>query len=343
MGVSKTATSQEIKRAYKKLSAKFHPDKNENDIFLGEMFKNINEAYHILSDEKKRELFDKQLNDLTETAEQISDDELQILSKIIKDYKLKKNSYEEKKSIYVRFLNKKFPKSNSIRKVLLAAIIILISYFSLKPQFYVVKNIMYSRIEKDSVWTSIKYTNVYSELNKNSKIIGTILPNKKINSKLYRAGFVKIQFIDNKNNVRKGYLYQTDLMKKSKRDVFLTQIFHPKLILNNPEKTDEIYKIIIEHNPNYLIEPQDIDYLVKSKSDHSEYKYSIEDKTIVEYKSNVNLNIEAVAEKIKSFGFVLDASQNIYQLKYNTNYTVEIKSITDSKTQIIYRYFPDKP
>jgi len=271
MGVSKTATSQEIKRAYKKLSTKFHPDKNENDIFLSEMFKNINEAYQVLSDEKKRELFDKQLDELTETAEQISDDELHILTKIIKDYKLKKNSYEDKKSIYVSLLNKKFPKINIFRKLLLATVIILVSYFSLKPQFYTIENLIYNEIEKDSIWTSVKNTNVYSELDKNSKIIGTILPNKKINSKLHHAGFVKIQFVDKKKHVRKGYIYQSDLIKRNKKDVFLTQIFHPKLILNNPEKTDEIYKIIIESNPNYRIEPYDIDYLVKSKSDHSEY------------------------------------------------------------------------
>ena len=54
LGVSKTASQKEIKDAYRKLSVKFHPDKNEGDSFMSEMFKNINEAYTILSDSEKK-------------------------------------------------------------------------------------------------------------------------------------------------------------------------------------------------------------------------------------------------------------------------------------------------
>lgn len=44
LGVSETAGADEIKKAYRKLSVKFHPDKNENDDYFSEMFKIINEA-----------------------------------------------------------------------------------------------------------------------------------------------------------------------------------------------------------------------------------------------------------------------------------------------------------
>lgn len=59
LGVSKTASTEEIKKAFRKLSLKFHPDKNEGDSFFEERFKEINEAYGILSDQKKRADYDR--------------------------------------------------------------------------------------------------------------------------------------------------------------------------------------------------------------------------------------------------------------------------------------------
>jgi len=55
LGVEKTASEKEIKKAYRKLAVKHHPDKGGDE----HLFKEINAAYEILSDEKKRELYDK--------------------------------------------------------------------------------------------------------------------------------------------------------------------------------------------------------------------------------------------------------------------------------------------
>lgn len=59
LGVSKTATQEEIKKAYRKLAVKYHPDKTNGDKELEELFKKISDSYTVLSDEKKREEYDK--------------------------------------------------------------------------------------------------------------------------------------------------------------------------------------------------------------------------------------------------------------------------------------------
>ena len=58
LGVTKSATSDEIKKAYRKLALKYHPDRNPGDKEAEEKFKEAAEAYDVLSDEKKKALYD---------------------------------------------------------------------------------------------------------------------------------------------------------------------------------------------------------------------------------------------------------------------------------------------
>jgi len=60
LGVSRSASNEEIKRAFKKLARKFHPDVNPGDKGAEERFKEISEAYAVLSDGKKRRQYDVQ-------------------------------------------------------------------------------------------------------------------------------------------------------------------------------------------------------------------------------------------------------------------------------------------
>lgn len=61
LGVSPDASYEDIKKSYRKLSLKYHPDKNENDDFFADRFREIQEAYEILSDEVKRKSYDQNL------------------------------------------------------------------------------------------------------------------------------------------------------------------------------------------------------------------------------------------------------------------------------------------
>lgn len=59
LGVPKTANTNQIKKAYRKLAKEYHPDKNKNDPSAEEKFKELGNAYEVLIDEEKRQKYDR--------------------------------------------------------------------------------------------------------------------------------------------------------------------------------------------------------------------------------------------------------------------------------------------
>lgn len=61
LGIPQDASEEDVKKAYRKLSLKYHPDKNDNDDFFADRFREIQEAYETLSDSVRRRAYDQNL------------------------------------------------------------------------------------------------------------------------------------------------------------------------------------------------------------------------------------------------------------------------------------------
>jgi molecular chaperone DnaJ len=59
LGVSRTATNEEVKKAYRRLAMKYHPDRNKDDKDAGRKFREVREAYEVLNDAEKRAMYDR--------------------------------------------------------------------------------------------------------------------------------------------------------------------------------------------------------------------------------------------------------------------------------------------
>ena len=61
LGIPQNASTEDIKKAYRKLSLKYHPDKNDNDDYFSERFKEVKEAYETLTNPERKRIYDQNL------------------------------------------------------------------------------------------------------------------------------------------------------------------------------------------------------------------------------------------------------------------------------------------
>lgn len=62
LGIPQNASAEDIKKAYRKLSLKYHPDKNENDDYFSDRFKEVKEAYETLTTPERKRIYDQNLS-----------------------------------------------------------------------------------------------------------------------------------------------------------------------------------------------------------------------------------------------------------------------------------------
>jgi len=115
LGISKNAPNDEIKKAYRKLSMKFHPDQNQGDPFFEERFKAILEANEVLSNTGKRNTYDVEFNSYfsgksnhqyANYAEQIKREYQEQINKIKHEFDKKNREFKQKEKELIDRLNK---------------------------------------------------------------------------------------------------------------------------------------------------------------------------------------------------------------------------------------------
>ncbi len=82
LGLSKDATQEDIKRSYRKISLKFHPDQNNGDLFFQDRFRDLKEAYDTLGNENRKSLYDNEFFKPKVSASKIVTEEIKVAPKV---------------------------------------------------------------------------------------------------------------------------------------------------------------------------------------------------------------------------------------------------------------------
>ena len=111
LGVKSNATSNAIKVAYRKLSLRFHPDVTGGDKFLEERFKEICEAYEILSDDNKRRVYHDSLLRFNQNKSSYSTTDSEV-KKREEEFERKKRAFEEERANFEKAKREQARKAN---------------------------------------------------------------------------------------------------------------------------------------------------------------------------------------------------------------------------------------
>lgn len=221
LGVSHTATQEEIKQAYRKLSVKLHPDKNNGDTFLEEMFKNINEAYEVLSDFYKREKYTQKLlsvnnslqqplkyNDYSSTSNRKNKDVRNMFDLIDVYFESQKITLN-KRIILLNAQNIPKPRYLTVSKVIGTMIIMFIIYWLFEP-------ININEPQQNNAfyeWVTTQQSPVYSKPDNKSAIIGNVPKGIEFNSLRETNYFVQVSFINENGKETEGYILKKNIKR----------------------------------------------------------------------------------------------------------------------------------
>lgn len=222
LGVSTSATQDEIKSAYRKLSMKFHPDKNNGDTFLAEMFKNINEAHEILSNLEKKKEYDNTLKSFDEidnpkassNASSYSPvtqnviDSMKSVNEYFKFYDIASQKYFEKRN--AEYAPK--PKAFTIANALFSVLVLLVLWAFVRPKYSSSNNT--SNNSTSTTWTTKQRAIVYSKPDVESRTIGTISSGQQLEPKEETNYFIRIDFKDEDSTIKTGYIRKKELKNK---------------------------------------------------------------------------------------------------------------------------------
>lgn len=214
LGLQKNATQEEIKLAYRKLSLKFHPDQNQGDTFLAEMFKKINEANEVLSNPEKRKNYDLNFVSGNQSNYQSSNSQYSPtinsnkIKELTKIYFEKENSAKLQQRLFQVAENEPKPKNLTASKILGTIFIFLITFFLFKPNF------SSQQIANDTfVWRTTKNSDIYIKPDIKSEVIGNLESNQIIQEEEQTKYFIKFKFRDINGIDRDGYIRKLNVEK----------------------------------------------------------------------------------------------------------------------------------
>ena len=143
LGVSQKASDDQIRDAYKKLAKAYHPDKHQGDDFFAEKFKSLQEAYAVLSDPESRKDYDA---DLAAELKAVSYTHLTLPTKdlpsLIDIYFEQKIATVKTRKEYDTFLASPKKQYSSWVKIVLVALVIILSTILLNPSFGLLKGLL---------------------------------------------------------------------------------------------------------------------------------------------------------------------------------------------------------
>jgi curved DNA-binding protein CbpA len=99
LDVSEDATAEEIKKAYRKLASKHHPDKNPDDPNAAERFKEVQEAYECLSDPERRQIYDETGDKTVDTGNPAEDLMVHLVNELIDKLDTMDETFQKLRSV----------------------------------------------------------------------------------------------------------------------------------------------------------------------------------------------------------------------------------------------------